>query len=319
MNVRRVYLDQRDWVRLARQHYGRTNDDAVAGVLALVLEASRTGQASFPLSAVHYLETYHRREPASRQRLGAFMAEVSRFHTIASATDILESEIRLSVRVFGGLDPGPGPAVFGRGVAHAFGEPAPPYFRDPVARRRAIAALGEERLFEHFETALLAGPSEQLPSGGVALPTRDYASRQLMFEKDTARRLREWGHSRDRAHRLVLAQEAQDVVEPVNEQAPPMGVDPRALLADQEAITAFMLSLPAKGTICRLRMTGHEDPNFRWHIGDLNDMVALGTAAGYCDVVVAENHWGDILRRHSEHLRARVTSDLLDLPRLLVD
>jgi hypothetical protein len=36
-----------------------------------------------------------------------------------------------------------------------------------------------------------------------------------------------------------------------------------------------MLSLPAKGAICRMRMTGHEDPNFRWHIGDLNDMVLL--------------------------------------------
>jgi hypothetical protein len=48
-------------------------------------------------------------------------------------------------------------------------------------------------------------------------------------------------------------------------------------------------------------------------------MVALGTAAGYCDVVVAENHWGNILRRHSKHFRAQVTSQLLDLPRLLVD
>jgi hypothetical protein len=111
------------------------------------------------------------------------MAEVSRFHTIASAIDVLESEVRLSLRVFGGLDPGPGPAVFGRGVAHAFGEPALPYFRDPEARRRAVAELGEERLFEHFETAMLTGPAEQLPTGSVALPTREYAARQLMFER----------------------------------------------------------------------------------------------------------------------------------------
>jgi hypothetical protein len=36
---------------------------------------------------------------------------------------------------------------------------------------------------------------------------------------------------------------------------------------------------------------GAADPNFGWHKGDLNDMTALGTAAGYCDVVVAEDHW----------------------------
>jgi hypothetical protein len=83
-------------------------------------------------------------------------------------------------------------------------------------------------------------------------------------------------------------------------------------------MTAFMLSLPAKGTICRLRMSAHEDQGFRWHIGDLNDMTALGTAAGYCDVVVAEKHWVNILRRHATHIRARVTSNLLDLPQLLL-
>jgi len=65
-------------------------------------------------------------------------------------------------------------------------------------------------------------------------------------------------------------------------------------------------------------MSAHEDQAFRWHIGDLNDVTALDTAAGYCDVVVAEKHWGSILRRHAAHLRARVTSRLLDLPELLL-
>jgi hypothetical protein len=68
-----------------------------------------------------------------------------------------------------------------------------------------------------------------------------------------------------------------------------------------------------------MRMSGHENKSFRWQIGDLSDMTALGTAAGYCDVVVAEKQWGDILRRHAGELRAKVTSDLLDLPRLLLD
>jgi hypothetical protein len=65
-------------------------------------------------------------------------------------------------------------------------------------------------------------------------------------------------------------------------------------------------------------MSAHEDPKFRWHIGDLNDMTALGTTAGYCDIVVAEKHWGSVLRRHATHSRATVTSDLRDLPQLLL-
>jgi len=43
MALKRVYLDQRDWITLARQHYGRTDDKEIAGVLAFVLEASSAG------------------------------------------------------------------------------------------------------------------------------------------------------------------------------------------------------------------------------------------------------------------------------------
>ncbi|MFE1521869.1 hypothetical protein ACFW9I_34565 [[Kitasatospora] papulosa] len=65
-------------------------------------------------------------------------------------------------------------------------------------------------------------------------------------------------------------------------------------------------------------MSAHEDKNFRWHLGDLNDITALGTAAAYCDIVVGEKHWGSILRRHAPHLTADITSDLRDLPQLLL-
>lgn len=316
MSLLRVYLDQNAWIRLSSQHHGRSDDDRVAGVLALVLEASCTGRASFPISAARYAETYRRGDPGSRQRLGAFMAEVSRFHTIAGAVDLLEEEVHGALRRLAGQPPGPGPAVFGRGAAHAFGQP-------DLARtghddlRQAVVAFGEERLSDFFETALLTGPSERLPSNGIAQPTQEYAQRQLDLETDTARRLKEWGHTSDRAHRLVLAQESQDLVEPVNRLAPPLGLDPLDVFTGRDAATDFVLSLPAKGAVCRMRMTGHENQQFKWHIGDLNDITSLGTAAAYCDVVVAENHWGSVLQRHSGALRARVVTDILELPVLL--
>lgn len=315
--LQHVYLDQRDWVRLARQHYGRQDEAGVAEVLAFILEASSTGRVSFPLSAAHYEETYRRRDPASRQRLGSFMAKVSRFDTIASPVDLLAAEVRAAVLAYAGREPAPTPVAFGRGFAHAFGQPGLPYMRDPELRRRAIARFGEEGLFDLFEGALLAGPDERLPTADMALPTRKFAQRQLDFEKETARRLRDWGHSSDRAHRLVLAQEAMDILDPLNDTAAALALDLRSLMTGNN-LTRFMLSLPAKGAICLMRMTAHEDQSFRWHLGDLNDMTALGTAAGYCDVVVAENHWGSILSRHRNHLYARVTSDLLELPALLL-
>ena len=105
MSLLRVYLDQNAWVRLSRQHYKREHDDRVAGVLALVLEASRTGRVSFPLSASHYEETWRRGDPGSRQRLGAFMAKVSRFHTIAGPVNLLETEVDGALRRLAGARP----------------------------------------------------------------------------------------------------------------------------------------------------------------------------------------------------------------------
>jgi hypothetical protein len=74
----------------------------------------------------------------------------------------------------------------------------------------------------------------------------------------------------------------------------------------------------AKGTTTRMRMTAHQDANFSWHIGDLNDIMALGCAAAYCDLAVAENKWGDVLQRHRKHLHATVTTDVANLPGLLI-
>jgi len=319
VSLKRVYLDQRDWIKLARQHYGVDHDDGVAGVLAMVREASKAGHASFPLSSAHYVETYHQRDPGRRQRLGAFMAEISRFHAIATAPDLLDAELHVALCHLAGVEPSHQPVPFGRGARHAFGKSmAPSYFSDPERERQAIAYFGEEAVFKFFETALITGPDQQLPANGIALPSREFAQRQLDFERDTARRIREWGHTSDRAHRLVLTQEAAGMLDQLNRAAEAIRFDMRPVLNSGEAMKAFMLSLPAKGNVCRLRMSAHENQNFRWQIGDLSDMTALATAAGYCDVVVAERQWGSILRRHAADLRAQVTSNLLDLPKLLV-
>lgn len=313
--VKRVYLDQNQWIALARQANGLSHDPGVADALTIVEAASRSGLASFPLSAAHYFETMKRGDPGSRQRLGSFMARISKFDTMASAPDVLSLEVRrAALSIAGKTELPPEPRIFGRGFKHAFGQSAAEHFPTPDVVREVTKAVGADVVFELVETAMITGPDQRLPFQGIAAPDSSAAQRQIEYERETRDKLKAWGHSSDRAHRLVLVQECGDVLVLLNELVDQFGLDIKGLVGDRENLTAFLLSLPAKGAIIRLRMTAHENVQFRWQLGDLNDMTALGMAAAYCDVVVAENQWGSILQRHQPGLHATVVRRLRDLP-----
>lgn len=318
MAIRRVYLDQHAWIRLSAVRHGKLKDPALAEVLDIVRSSVDLGLASYPLSSAHYLETYRRGDPGSRRRLGTFMAETSRFHTIAGAPDVLRSEVQTALHRLAGLTPPPTPSVFGIGYAHAFGLPGPEYEDNTQLWGRLVSQVGREKAVEFWETTLLAGPSQRLPFADIKLPARVYDQRQLDYERQTAENLQKEGHSGDLARRLVLAQEAGDVFELVNELNADMGLDLQALLGTDDQMTAFILDLPAMGVISRMRWTSHQNPTFKRELNDLTDVTALGMAAAYCDIVVSEKHWGDVLNRFSNLYPARVVRRLADLPPALL-
>lgn len=307
----RVYLDQNAWIQLARQHHGKTQDAQLAGTLRLVQEHASAGISSFPLSASHYFETLKRGDPAARRRLGGFMFSIAGLDRITDGSRLLVAELHTALSADFDL-PAPPPAQpFGRGMAHVFPEAGDPYSSPGI--RAAVEAWGQSQVEELLELELLAGPQFQLPALGIARPNETDSRRQLDYEHGTRDRLRAANAESDLARRLVLGQEVLDLLDPLNAFA-----DAHGLSVDryrtQDNLTQLLLSLPAKGTITRMRWTAHQNPQFKWGIGDLNDIVALGTAAAYCDIVVSEKHWGSILQRHHPHLRARILTSPRQLP-----
>jgi hypothetical protein len=310
-------LDQGHWVALARARNGKSQDKALQDILSLVLASAEQGQVSYPLSAAHYLETYRHGEPGARQRLGTFMAELSQFHAITGPNEVLVPEVTRAFQSLTGQPTDPEPQVFGRGHAHAFGL-AEAEYRKWDARAALVARRGEAAVVDELELMLLAGPPERLPFGDMALPTRAYDQRQLDFELETAARLQEHGHSADLARRVVLAQEAVDVMAILSRLASGAGVALDALLGDDQKMTEFMYALPAKGAITAMRVTAHANPTVKRELNDLTDITALGMAAAYCDVVVAEKHWGNLMSRTPGRFKATVITRLRDLPALLL-
>ncbi len=308
---RRIYLDQNAWIQLAREHFGKAHDQQMAETLRMVKQHAAAGTSSFPLSAGHYFETLKRGDPAARRRLGEFMFSIAGLDRITDGSRLLEAELHTTLSADFNLPAPEPPQAFGRGIAHAFPEMGDPYNSPGI--RAAIEAWGRPQVEEFLELEMLAGPQFQLPALGIARPNEIDSKRQLDYELGTRDQLRAANGDSDLARRLVLGQEALDLLDPLN-----AFVDAHGLQVDryrtQDNLTRLLLSLPAKGTITRMRWTAHQNQQFKWGIGDLNDIVALGTAAAYCDIVVSEKHWGSILQRHQAHLPAQILTSPRQLP-----
>lgn len=204
--MQRVYLDQNAWVRLARAHNGLDDDALTMAALNAIRKTLRLGVASYPLSWIHYFETYRKRDPAARRRLGTFMAEISDFHSIAGAGTLLQQEVAAAVARLQGRPEPLEPRIFGRGHAHAFGRPDVDLSEEPF--RLLVAQHGDEAVRNMIELEMLRGPDVTLPHGDMQAPQHIGSQRQLELEHEVENNLAIHGRDGDLANRIVLAQEA---------------------------------------------------------------------------------------------------------------
>lgn len=310
----RIYLDQNAWIQLSRQRSGKSSEPNLGRALRVVEELAADKDAVFPLSGSHYVETYKRGDPQARRRLGEFMFSVAGLERIADAPQLLVDEVRTAASLLLDLAEPSRPKPFGQGMEHVFPQAGAIYETPTMAT--AIARFGRAAIVERAELEMIAGPSFQLPAFGIARPNDTIPQRHLDFELGTRARLLNEGLTSDLAQRTIYAQEAMDVVEPLKAFLHANRIDGGSLMSDA-GMTALLHAMPARGAVVRMRASAHQNADFKWAIGDLHDISALGTAAGYCDIVVCEKHWGSILGRHAKSLNARILTSVRDLPDLL--
>lgn len=80
-----------------------------------------------------------------------------------------------------------------------------------------------------------------------------------------------------------------------------------------------MLDLPSRAGLLELAWRQHANSNTLWEPNDLNDLVFLGVAIGYCDIVVTERRRRHMFNRSPIGKRpgTLVLSRLADLPEAL--
>ena len=95
MRAKRPYLDQQQWIRLAKGKAGL--DPKALELLRLIEDLVAKGNTVAPLSMAHWAETWHRGDWRSRWNLSRVMWDTSRLVSLAPFHGLISSEIDLEL------------------------------------------------------------------------------------------------------------------------------------------------------------------------------------------------------------------------------
>jgi hypothetical protein len=328
-----VYLDQNKWISLALAHHGKPGGETHRDVLAAANEAVQQGHARFPLSMSHYMETWNRRDDASRRELSSTMwllASAPEFvgpYTMLCFEDIIRFELEACLAQRQQLPPLVPPAIFGDGFGHIITDPTwrritPDAFADaPPAAASLVDALraAAERSKEWFilcKDSLGEDVSDE-NEGAYFRVSQSF----LQLEHTLQEHFRQQGYSRRRRRVELARQIVFRVLDIIADVVQRTRADPRALgdSNNDDEVIALVTALPTLRVHFEALALSFDNPQFPRARGDMDDVVALSCATVHCDIVVAERTWGDMIKRTRlpEEHGTIVINDLRELIPLL--
>jgi hypothetical protein len=291
-----VYLDQLHWVSLARAATDHPAGRDFKRILKAVGDAVDSGKASFPLSSHHYYENHKQRDIRRRHHMASVMAGISQYATIAGLEQVIPGELENALQARFGRPRLKRPVVpFGSGVEHAFGHP-----KSVLPIPGGLDAGLEQRVYTAIQFAMLGGDTtplgiqpSQLPSKFTLFDESFRSSRQRLNDLAVSGRI-----ARSDVVREVAAGAIRDIIGPLGEalQYAEISWDEFEALGERGWIE-FMHDLPSQDVNLELLQLRHRNPQKTWDANDLTDVSALAIAVPYCDVVVTELLWSDLIKR----------------------
>ncbi len=313
--MRLIYLDQWAWIQLARAYHRIESSKILRALLEFVQTAKESGTARFPLSLAHYYETNTHRDHDSRLRLSEVMIKFSELDTIPSLDSVIRHEVEraLKRRFPDHIIQNPF-SLIGKGVQHASG-----YSKEMKIGRKERMSSNEHRALkafanQWFQISSLVGP-DALGSGLPRITEfpggRNFTALLSELPNDV-KNIPEFGLDAYFTGRCI--NDIRPIIEDVLMSS---GLDWK----DFEALNPsdkiqFVSELPSRRVERHLMRQFTKNANLPKRDSDLNDWAYLGIAVSYCDVVLAEKQFTDLVNRKGLVKKAVVISSLAELPRV---
>ncbi|GAA4483685.1 hypothetical protein GCM10023191_005670 [Actinoallomurus oryzae] len=330
----RVYLDQNKWIELLRAK----GDSPARETLSLLSESISREVIVCPLSASHYLETWHRSDWESRHRLAGLMRDLSGYAAIAPIHTLQRLEVEAAVlehltsmprRPFADI------CAIGYGVNHAFASPTGRLrFVETVATDsspdgppadvpRAFfddLALIPDKTYQWWS---LAGFEESMRMDGLDVITQHRRGQRWAEDQQAVMDSLTHPASRADLDDIVATGEIIDLLDDINIVCKRFNLDPHNLpiTKGRAATKAFIEHIPTRACVYHFKRLRHRNQQHRWTQHDFADIMALSVAIPYCDVVVTEKQWVHLAKTAGlgERYDTLVCSKLSDLKTWLAE
>lgn len=284
------------------------------------------GLACFPLSAAHYIETLKTNNPAARERLATTMRDISKGKTLTPPWQIMRYEVETALfkRFAAKMKPEliRPLGLLGSGLGHAFHSQelkitlADAEIDELDPAQQAIFPKIVRFYERQMEDDMLAGISQLTGEIAPSLDLTEFESGFKDHLQSLASRLKSLNATEREV--AIYAFAIMDVAPHLS-----AALHRHAISWEEfgtwggDGLTAFLEDLPAQRVTMQLHRQWAKNPDLKPKNSEIYDWGALGPYVMYCDVMVTEKLFADLIRREGFHPRAEVIADLRGLPQIL--
>lgn len=318
-----IYLDQWVYVRLLRSHNKLSPEyPKYAAICKGIIESSQKGVNRFPLSVAHLVETSRRIKLSSRKELFKFIFDLSKFHAIRPWDQVIDLEIRNAILKSLKCEPlDLSDYVFGNELGHCFG-----------CKAKLVSATSGETITEIPEEAkkILHGAlrdSEMLAGALCQADMENHIEQGIQQDKELADkleelRLKEYNHPDKKMRNKIST--VRFLLTVIGEKFVKAVIDfevldfkeySKYIFSSEESAYEFLTSIPTAYVFHVLNDARNLNRSRAIEPNDLWDICILAIAVPYCDVVVTEREWSNILnqKKIGEMYNTKIIHSIEDL------
>ena len=310
-----VYLDQNKWIDLARAFYDREDGQKFKDTLSFLQDKVEKNEIIIPISVVHLIETAKNANKDKRERLANFIASLSKGYGIVSYLNVRDLEIENAIlkRIGKPLKHDISKSTIGKGLSYTVGLDIEGLFqsdgldklREQINLNPVFAARFMIDLIDRDEVKKIVEDIEDI-SG---------------FEKEREEKL--GLYSKEMRLRIGISEMAVSLILPlVIKQLNRMNIEPKEFADDFKNIDDwknFFFSMPTLDIWINLHTLRDNDKSKPIHRNDLKDIGFLSIAIPYCDLVVTENYWANMLKtnKFDKKYNCEIITDINQLKEII--